>query len=970
MKAQQLIAHWLPAALLVAGASDCFAQTLTVSNDLQLWLKADAGVTANDAGGVILWEDQSGNANHAAQSIDLQAPALIGAALNSRPALRFDGVDDSLQVEDSDSLSGAGDMATFFVVKFDDFAFYRAVWGKTAGNLPAPTDIYTVPGSGVLRVYRGDGSTVNLSFVDTAQSLRAATYLVMGFTVEGETLTHYLNNQENGAAVVTTNTADANTPLQIGTRNDFVTRLKGDLAELLIYSRALSTTERSNVFYYLQTKYNLLNLPPTIVLGASPLGPEVNVGDIVTLHATPNDLDGTIAQVEFFANGGLIGTATQAPYSVRVRVDSAGPVQFTARATDNKDAIANSLVLNFTAHQTGPTDLAVTDGLQLWLKADAGTTLGGSGGVLQWADQSGNLNDAAQLDENLAPALTNNAVNGHPALRFDGTDDFLEIADSDSLSITGDITTFFVVRFADFATYRAVWAKTTGNLPAPTDMYALPNNGRLRLYRGNGTGPGIQFVDSARPFAAGSFLLAGFDQAGPTVSHYLNGLLNGTGSITVPLADGDGTLRIGTRADTVTRMKGEMAELLIYNRALALTERRTVERYLAEKYGLPGLVSPTNAAPAITITSPVGQVLPAPGMATVTANATDADGSIAAVQFFADGTAIGTAANSPFSLNLNLAYGGSFVLSATATDNLGARSRSADVPVCVQGPGAPAGLVGYWPFDGNANAIIGVGGIMVSNPVASADRNGAAGGALFFDGTLFQRVEVPGGGGLNGAAHGTISLWVKWTGPQNTGFGGSAGAVLSRQQDGQFSDDILHLSAADPDGAVLQWRQNDGGVVNVTGIVPVLNETWRHIAVTFTETNSEVFLNGLSEGVGPGGALHNNPVTSLAIGAWTGGGASYATATIDDVAIWNRVLTADEILRLADQTRTPLNLLIAPDCPSIERSDTQLILRWGSEGVLQCASELAGAYADVAGATSPYHVTVSSARQYYRLRSP
>src|SRR6266516_2170158 len=95
MKAQELIAYWLPAALLVAGASDCFAQTLTVSNDLQLWLKADAGVTTNAAGGVILWEDQSGNANHAAQATDTQAPALVAAALNSRPVLRFDGADDS-----------------------------------------------------------------------------------------------------------------------------------------------------------------------------------------------------------------------------------------------------------------------------------------------------------------------------------------------------------------------------------------------------------------------------------------------------------------------------------------------------------------------------------------------------------------------------------------------------------------------------------------------------------------------------------------------------------------------------------------------------------------------------------------------------------------------------------------------------------------------------------------------------------
>jgi hypothetical protein len=434
-----------------------------------------------------------------------------------------------------------------------------------------------------------------------------------------------------------------------------------------------------------------------------------------------------------------------------VRIDSAGSVQFTARATDNCDGTATSVALTFTATQNGPADLPVTAGLQLWLKGDAATTVGGSGGVVQWGDQSGNANNAIQLDENLAPVLTNNAVNGHPALRFDGTDDFLEVADSPGLSIAGDITSFFVLRFADFATFRAVWAKTSANFPAPTDMYALPNNGRLRLYRGNGTDTGIQFVDSARPFSAGSFLLAGFDQAGTAVTHYLNGLINGTGSITVPLADADGTLRIGTRADLVTKMKGELAELILFDRALSLAERRAVERYLAEKYGLPMLIGPTNALPAVAITSPVaGQLLQAPGMVTVSANALDDDGSIVSVQFFADGAPLSSDTSAPYTATLNVPYGGSVTLSASTTDNLGARNNSASVRVCVQGPGAPAGLVGYWPLDGNANAIVGPSGILVSNPVPAMDHNGIAGGALAFDGSLQQRVHVPGGGGLNG----------------------------------------------------------------------------------------------------------------------------------------------------------------------------------------------------------------------------
>ena len=102
------------------------------------------------------------------------------------------------------------------------------------------------PGDGFLRVYRGDGTFDNLSSVDTAQPLRANTYLVMGVDVQGDILTHYLNAQANGSGTVNINTADANTDLKIGSRTDLFTKLKGDIAELLIYDRGLSITERSN----------------------------------------------------------------------------------------------------------------------------------------------------------------------------------------------------------------------------------------------------------------------------------------------------------------------------------------------------------------------------------------------------------------------------------------------------------------------------------------------------------------------------------------------------------------------------------------------------------------------------------------------------------------------------------------------------------------------------------------------------
>jgi hypothetical protein len=258
---------------------------------------------------------------------------------------------------------------------------------------------------------------------------------------------------------------------------------------------------------------------------------------------------------------------------------------------------------------------------------------------------------------------------------------------------------------------------------------------------------------------------------------------------------------------------------------------------------------------------------------------------------------------------------------------------------------------------------------MVSNPVPASDRNGVVGGALFFDGTLQQYVQIPGGGGLNNARQGTISMWVNWTGTQDGGVANSFGAVLSRQQNGSFSDDIICLNNADPNSGSVQWRQNSG-TVTITGTGTVANNFWRHVLVTFTETNSELFVDGFSEGTGAGGALHNNWATALAIGAWSGDGQCFASATIDDVAIWNRVLTFDEIQHLIAQDRTPLNLNLSPDLPSVQRSGGSIIVRWGSGAILQKASEVGGPYSDVTGAASPYMTNGTGARAFYRLRLP
>jgi hypothetical protein len=672
--------------LLLAAVPSPLAQTPPPAG-LKLWLKADAGVTVSADGSVTAWEDQSSNANHAGQLDEALAPKLVPNALNGKPVLRFDGADDFLDVPPSPSLEIVGDISSFFVVKFDDFQTFRAVWGKTVNNLPASMDYYIVPGSGIPRAYRGDGTSSSLGFVDASRAFRAATYLVAGFDMAGTQFTHYLGGQPLGTGNITAGLADSGLALKIGTRDDLFTKLKGDLAELLIYDVALSETDRNAVFDYLKNKYGILNLTPAVSLTGPANNSTVASPATVTMVADASDPDGSITKVDFFANGALVGTATAPPYRLPVAIRTPGTITLRAVATDDKDATGSSANVMVTA--TGNTDPSLTPGanLKLWLKADAGVTAGASGAVTEWSDQSSQNNHALQPDETLAPLLVPAAVNGKPAIRFDGTDDYLDVAHAESLAITGDISSFFVVKFDDFATFRAVWGKTGGNLPRPTDYYALPNSGVPRVFRGGDEGIGS--VDGAGGLPTGTYALVGFSHAGTTLTHFLNGSAFGQGSLSAIPTDAGSPLKIGTRDDLFTKMKGDIAELLIYDSALSDSERDALTAYLGAKYGVPILAS-ANAGPVVNLTAPSAPLsLVVPAVVDVTATATDSGGSVVRVEFLANGGLFATDTSSPYAATLNITTGGEIMVTAVAVDNFGVRTTSAPQVITATAPVPP-----------------------------------------------------------------------------------------------------------------------------------------------------------------------------------------------------------------------------------------------------------------------------------------
>jgi hypothetical protein len=105
--------------------------------------------------------------------------------------------------------------------------------------------------------------------------------------------------------------------------------------------------------------------------------------------------------------------------------------------------------------------------------------------------------------------------------------------------------------------------------------------------------------------------------------------------------------------------------------------------------------TPANVPPTVSLTSPAnGATLVAPATVSLAATATDTDGSVARVDFYAGTTLLASDATAPYEFAWNAVAAGGYALTAKAVDDDGASTTSAAVNVTVtsSAPAAPSGL--------------------------------------------------------------------------------------------------------------------------------------------------------------------------------------------------------------------------------------------------------------------------------------
>ena len=214
------------------------------------------------------------------------------------------------------------------------------------------------------------------------------------------------------------------------------------------------------------------------------------------------------------------------------------------------------------------------------------------------------------------------------------------------------------------------------------------------------------------------------------------------------------------------------------------------------------------------------------------------------------------------------------------------------------------GLVGWWPFNGNANDESGNGNNgTVNGPALTADRFGALNSAYYFSGSTIDIPHNP-SLGIQQFQGFTVSIW-----------------ALK-----ESSISLTHLIGKRPQGAQnYNWQIADSDGLQFTATAapdvfgaistqPTNTQVWDHIVGIYENGLWELYVNSQLVASAQSSFFQADIDTPLAIG--NSGGWGGFLGNLDDVAIWNRALTADEVLALYNSCNVAPQVVTGSASPS------------------------------------------------------
>lgn len=218
------------------------------------------------------------------------------------------------------------------------------------------------------------------------------------------------------------------------------------------------------------------------------------------------------------------------------------------------------------------------------------------------------------------------------------------------------------------------------------------------------------------------------------------------------------------------------------------------------------------------------------------------------------------------------------------------------------------GLVGYWKFDEGAGASTidssgnGNNGTRVNDPIWTVESSCKQSACLDFDGSN-DRIAVSDDDSLDITGSVSVAAWVY---PNTFGSGNDEDRIVLKGQGWHVNN--LYTLDLDESQAVFTLHGDApdscaGSLKCARGSTILSANTWYHITGTYNGADIKVYVNGVEDGTNNVGSITgtaNNENLQI-------GGRSDSTdmfdGFIDEVRIYNRALSADEIQKIYNNTK-------------------------------------------------------------------
>ena len=293
----------------------------------------------------------------------------------------------------------------------------------------------------------------------------------------------------------------------------------------------------------------------------------------------------------------------------------------------------------------------------------------------------------------------------------------------------------------------------------------------------------------------------------------------------------------------------------------------------------------------------------------------------------------------------------------------------------------PAAQAAYWPLDegtGTTTADISGNtqtGTLTNSPVWAT---GKIGNALTFNGTnQYVTAGTPANLANLQTTGMTVMAWIK---PNTAGGGGGLGRIVDKGN--TTSNNGWWFTFLNSTQIRLQLATYGSPVAFRNSTAVITMGSWQHVAATWdgskNGTGMHIYVNGVLQDdatQNATGAAQDDSAIALAIGNRASDGARGFDGGIDDVRIYNSVLTSTQIQAIANDSQPPS----APSSPSAAAASTsQINLSWTASTdnvavtsylVERCQGSSCTNFAQIAAPTSTtYNDAGLTASTTYRYR--